>query len=83
MTRKISQREARRLRRRVEELERNNIRRLSLWHSEYPGGVNVANLDTGDWGKELRAKLLTTRMLGFAIVAKMDGPRVMFYGVTP
>lgn len=44
MTKHISQREARRLRRRVVELEEQEFRRRNAWAGEWFGGVEIARI---------------------------------------
>jgi hypothetical protein len=63
---KISQREARQLRKRVEELEKRNEQNASAWAREYIGGVNIATVVTSDVS---HAICRTARKLGHAIVA--------------
>ena len=65
MRRKISQREARQLRKRVAELERVNEQNASAWAREYIGGVNVATVTVSDVS---HAICRTARKLGHALV---------------
>lgn len=64
---KISQREARRLRRRVQQLETAEIKRRSAWSSEYPGGVNICNILYSQDDFHAVA-IRTARKLGHAVV---------------
>lgn len=82
MIRKISQREARRLYKRVQELEQSNAARLRAWSSEYPGGVNIASCV---WSKTdvVPVAIHTARLLGYAVVVTEHDGRVLFYGVKP
>ncbi|TXH55117.1 MAG: hypothetical protein E6Q97_09450 [Desulfurellales bacterium] len=69
---KISQVEARALRRRVAELERRDEIRNGRFSSEYPGGVNLGSVS---WANDahLSSAVYTAQMLGHAIVAKATG----------
>jgi hypothetical protein len=63
---KISQREARRLRKRVEQLEAEQIRLRSRWASDWgPGWVNIESLTLTP---ESFAKVRTARLLDHAVV---------------
>lgn len=75
---KISQREARRLKKRVEELESAESRRRNAWASDWPGGVNVWT--TGEWEDAARV-FNVCRKLGHAVVAVPDGKIVRFYAL--
>ena len=66
MRKKISQREGRRLRARVAELERNNEQNASAWAREYIGGVHLTTINVTDVS---HAICRTARKLGHAIVA--------------
>lgn len=65
----ISQREARRLQKRVSELEQAEFLRTRTWASEYPGGVNIdtINVNATEW-----AICNTARRLGHAVVVLCD-----------
>lgn len=63
---KISQREARQLRKRVAELEKRNEQNASAWAREYIGGVHVATVTVSDVS---HAICKTARKLGHALVA--------------
>lgn len=65
---KISQREARRLRKRVDELERMFYNQRSMWSQEYVGGVNIVT-ETWDRNHEVIVAIRTARKLGHAVVA--------------
>lgn len=58
---KISQREARRLRKRVQELEEQDIKRGNAWVREFPGGVNIDTLTVSEteWHIVHTARLLS------------------------
>jgi len=66
LSKKISQREARQLRKRVAELERRDELNASAWAREYIGGVNVATVMVSDVS---HAICRTARKLGHALVA--------------
>lgn len=66
---KISQREARMLRRRVKQLEDAHRNRVSRWGTDYPGGVHVLTVGTT---LEQRAALKVVEALGHAIVGRLD-----------
>lgn len=79
---KISQREARRLRGRVQELETVLEQQRRAWRKDWPGGTNFATSTGGD---VLMAKLRTARLLGHAIVAipNDDNSDIRYYAVNP
>ena len=65
---KISQREARRLRKRVDELERQQLQRLSRWASNYPGGVVLGSIRRD---KDcLTGRIDAAHMLAHAVVVR-------------
>jgi len=75
----ISQREARRMQKRIELLEREEERRRSNWASDYPGGVNFWSLP--NLGADTIAAINTAQVLGHAIVAKLEGGRLRLYAL--
>ena len=80
---RISQAEARRLRKRVEELEEHERRRRSRWSSAWPGGVHLWTLDLGVQPNEaVRVSLA----LGHACVLKAgtgsDAGKALLYAIT-
>jgi hypothetical protein len=80
---KISQREAQRLKKRVEELERNERENRSAWAREYIGGVHV---DTVPIYEKSTAIARTVRKLGHALVAIPDASgkdQLLLYAVKP
>jgi len=79
---KISQREALRLKKRVAELEAVESRRLSAWHGDYPGGVNMGKITYTDTSWIL-AKLFAAAQLKHVIIAKPSScmKEVNFYAV--
>lgn len=66
---RISQREARRLRKRVDELERLEVRRNCAWIAEYPAGVHLATISVYPHDY---ATVVTARKLGHACVLVPD-----------
>ncbi len=83
MSKTISQREARRLRKRVEELELMQSERFAAYRADYPGGVNVMTIDTlTDFGKGI---CQTATRIGAAIVCKYSehGGKLYVYAVLP
>jgi len=74
----ISQREARRLRRRVQELEAELQTQRSTWSREWPGGVHLCNLEVSlvDY-----ARLETARKLDHAVVVTLSGREVRMYAL--
>ena len=91
MTTKISQREARRLARRVRELETLALARNETWRSDWPGGKQVASrwqaggkqVAYTSASAELVAVVRTARRLGHAVVVVDDGGALRYYGVLP
>ncbi len=78
---KISQREARRLRQRVNELEEVLTKQRSWWRTDYPGGVNIAQHDHGSGTAFLPAVVNNSRRLGHAVVVTVDGGKLMYYAL--
>jgi hypothetical protein len=75
----ISQREARRLKRRVEQLEERERSRMRNWSSEYPGGTHIDTLTIA--GVEYVA-IKTAWMLGHPVIVKPSRTNeVMVYAV--
>jgi hypothetical protein len=67
----ISQREARRLRRLVAELEQQEHERLQSWATRWPGGVNIVS---SKWAANdaVPMAIRTARKLGHAVIALAD-----------
>lgn len=81
MSNKISQREARRLQKRVRELLEREAGRARIWNKDYPGGVHICTEPrTTEQGQ---ACLLTSAKLGYYVIAKLDGDQILFYAVKP
>lgn len=77
---KISQREAQRLKKRVQHLEGILKRQHNHWSSEWPGGVEIARFQ--DTGNLVRVEIRTARLLHHAVVATVsDGGVVRLFGV--
>jgi hypothetical protein len=66
MTKTISQREARALRRRVRELEQVLDRQKNGWAESWPGGVNITTFSADN---DIVANIRTARLLKHACVA--------------
>jgi len=76
---KISQREARILKRRVIELERQLDNQRSRWSKDWPGGVNI---DTVEVNMSEWYIVKTARLLGHAVViVPGDAPKLLVYGI--
>lgn len=79
---KISQRQARSLRTRVEQLEEQlNMQRRS-WVSDWPGGTHIATIDISSCHVEV-AKIQTARRLGHAVVATETSPTRIEFRALP
>lgn len=78
---KISQREARRLRRRVQELEDHQNARLRRWSSVYPGGVHINTIKMSN----VEACIVATAVkLGHTIIVKEgSNDELYIYAVKP
>jgi hypothetical protein len=74
----ISQREARRLKKRVEDLERERRQQVAAWTRDYPTGVNIETISLNDVEQ---ATCNTAAILGHALVAKMSGTNLLIYAV--
>lgn len=77
---RISQREARRLRKRVDELERERNEQRRQWSAEYPGGVNVTAVSVGSDSRVVTA-IRVSRALGHAVVATVREGDVLFHAL--
>jgi len=76
---KISQREARRLKKRVQELELLHAQQHRLWGAEYPGGVSLGRLKLSrDW---LMGRIEAARLLGHAIIITEAENEIHFYAM--
>lgn len=82
MSKKISQLEARRLKKRVQELERREESRFALWGSDYPYGTQICALALDPKGVVSTA-IKTARRLGNAIVVTVaDDGTVYFFALS-
>lgn len=64
---KISQREARRLKKRIHELEYERAEQRNRWVRDFPGGIELGHITLPrDW---FMGRIEAARMLGYAIVA--------------
>jgi hypothetical protein len=74
---KISQREARALRKRVNEMETVLDRQRNAWADSWPDGVNIATFAVD---REINAAIRTARRLNHAcvVVLKSDGDIAVF-----
>jgi hypothetical protein len=79
---KISQREARRLKRRVEALEVAERSRRSAWVSEWPGGTEIARMTVDAWSY-VPVSVRTARRLGHAVVVLADTEGVLRFMALP
>ena len=79
-SRHISQKEAHRLRKRVEDLERAERLRLDQWGASYPGGVNIETLELCP---EQQVRLDTVARLEHIMVGKLRGSSLMIYAINP
>lgn len=82
MKKVISQREARRLRKRVEQLERERRDERTAWGRAFPGGWHVGSLALV---RESRfyGKLEAAQMFGRVLVAKIGDSVLEIYAVSP
>lgn len=74
----ISQREARKLRKRIEQLEERDRIRVSRYTSEFPGGTHIQSLTLNEVPA---ARLQTVAKLEHALVAKVSGAELHLYAV--
>lgn len=74
---KISQREARRLRKRVAELEREATATWNEWRPEYWPGTRIATEPNAT--EHARAAIETARRLKHRVIATVDGIGIAFY----
>jgi hypothetical protein len=81
LSKKISQREARQLRKRVAELEKINEQNASAWARDYVGGVNIDTIPVKDVEWHI---ISTARKLGHAVVVlPTDNFKLLLYAVKP
>lgn len=72
---RISQREARGLRKRVTDLEAQIKAQRQNWSSDWPGGVHIGTLKSCE---QTCAKIQVARKLGHAVVATDSGDEIEF-----
>jgi hypothetical protein len=83
MSTKISQREARRLKKRVEELERRDKDRANRWKSDYVGGRNICTVKFEPRDVAIVA-INTARLLDhYVVVTTRDDGTIQFFAVKP
>lgn len=75
---KISQREARQLRKEVAELKAVLRSQHIHWSKDYPGGVHLTTIGLSDVGA---AKLLTAQRLSHALVARAENNELRIYAL--
>ena len=75
MVKKISQAEARRLKKRVAELESANRARFNRYTSSYPGGIHLRSLSLND---VVSAELKTAQKLKHALVLRHYGDNIFY-----
>jgi hypothetical protein len=77
----ISQAEARRLRKRVEQLESMERTQRGRYARQYPGGVNIAQSTFNAATDFLPAVIDNSRKLGHAVVVVADGATLLYYAL--
>lgn len=75
---KISQTEARRLRRRVDALQDLIAGERRRYASSWPGGVHLASINPDP---SLHATINTARILGHAVVVTVEAGQVKFFAL--
>ncbi len=81
MARKISQREARKMRKRLAELDQMERVRRNRWASDYPGGVHLTSLTVSD--QAMAGRLAASNLFGAALVAKFDSGTLRIFAILP
>lgn len=81
MSNKITQAEARRLKRRINQLESIESERRRRYLRDYPGGVNIATSKYSDDKSFLPAIINNSRQLGHAVVVVADGATLHYYAI--
>lgn len=78
---KISQREARRLRKRIAELEKQERDRGNAWCQDWPNGIRIGEVALSA-ESQLTGAILTARKLNHAVVASCNEQgRVTFHAM--
>lgn len=75
---KISQAEARRLKKRVEEMEQRERIRMARWWTDYPGGVHIRTIALTESGTDA---LDVAQKLQHVLIGKLDGSNLHIYAV--
>lgn len=78
---RISQREARRLRKRVDELELTIDAQRREWSSSYPGGIHIGNITPTC--ADPKIQIATARRLGHTVVVVNDGQGLLMLYALP
>lgn len=78
----ISQREARRLRKRVQELEAENAERLRRWSSEWPGGTSIVSVKWDEFAR-VPVAIRTARALRHAVVVTVSNDGLVNFIALP
>lgn len=78
-TKPISQKEARRLKARVRQLEIILEEQRRRWGQYWPGGTNITSLSAPD--PRLLTAIETARLLGHAVVVTVESGRIYFYAL--
>lgn len=79
---KVSQREARRLRKQVAAFEKAEHDRRYAWAKEWPGGTDIGRTQLGGESK-LLGSILTARKLNHAVVAVADTDGTVYFMALP
>jgi hypothetical protein len=80
---RISQAEARRMRRELDALKQRDRDRNKAWVIDYPGGAHLVTISYASEADQVPTTIRTARKLGHAVVAVDDGARIRFYGMKP
>lgn len=81
MNKRISQREARLLRKRVAQLEGELQRQRCAFSRECPGGTYISAHNFGNQEHCVLVAAKTARKLGHAVVATVDGAQLTLYAL--
>lgn len=75
----ISQAEARRLKRRVRELEQTQRNQRNVWSKDYPGGTHILTMTvTSDY---VKGAIKTAQRLSHTVVVKCFNGELLFYAL--
>lgn len=78
---RISQREARRLKKENELLREELRNQRHVWSSEFPGGVHVGIINNP--ADLIRVAVLTSRKLGHAVIATVNSEQNLLFHALP